>query len=138
MEFIDKKDVEDLRKLISLVDPELFKANKVCILNPTFGEGSKLVWGADADLVVDDMLIDIKTVKRLTFSRKYLDQLIGYYTLYKIGGIDGMPNQNEIAKLGVYFSRYSYLYWYDIDEIIDINRIIEFVEWFKARAIKYC
>ncbi|KKN53025.1 hypothetical protein LCGC14_0606550 [marine sediment metagenome] len=96
IEFIDDEDVEDLRKLISLVDLEFFKANKVCILNPTFGGGSKLVGGADADLVVDDMLIDIKTVKKLTFSREYLDQLIGYYTLYKIG---------------VYFSRYRYLYW---------------------------
>ncbi|KKM63865.1 hypothetical protein LCGC14_1507190 [marine sediment metagenome] len=137
IEFIDDEDVEDLRKLISLADLEFFKANKVCILNPTFGEGSKLVGGADADLVVDDMLIDIKTVKKLTFSREYLDQLIGYYTLYKIGGIDGMSNQNEIKKLGVYFSRYRYLYWYDIDDIFDNNRIPDFVEWFKTRAIEY-
>jgi len=64
--------------------------------------------------------------------------LIGYCTLYKIGGIDGMPIQNEIKKLGVYFSRHGYLYWYDIDDIIDKNRIPEFVEWFKARAIEYC
>ncbi len=136
IEFIDNKDVEDLRKLISLVDSELFKTNKVCILNPTFGEGSKLVGGADADLVVDDMLIDVKTVKKLTFSRKYLDQLIGYYALYKIGGIDGMPIQNEINKLGVYFSRHGYLYWYDLDDIIDENRFPEFIKWFKKRAGK--
>ena len=136
IEFIDNKDVEDLRKLISLVDSELFKTSKECILNPTFGEGSKLVGGADADLVVDDMLIDVKTVKKLTFSREYLDQLIGYYALYKIGGIDGMAKQIEIKKLGVYFSRYSYLYWYDIDDIIDKNRIPKFIEWFKARAIE--
>ena len=137
IEFIDDEDIEDLRKLISLVDSDLFKTNKVCILNPTFGEGSKLVGGADADLVVDDMLIDIKTVKKLTFSRQYLDQLIGYYILYKIGGIDGMSNQNEIKKLGVYFSRYRYLYWYDINDIFDNNRIPGFVEWFKTRAIEY-
>ena len=136
IEFINNKDVEDLRKFLSLVDSELFKTNKVCILNPTFGEGSKLVGGADADLVVDDMLIDVKTVKKLTFSRKYLDQLIGYYALYKIGGIDGMPIQNEINKLGVYFSRYGYLYWYDLDDIIDENRFPEFIKWFKKRAGK--
>ena len=46
----DDGDVEDLRRLISLVKPELFKAERLCMLNPAFGEASALVGGADADL----------------------------------------------------------------------------------------
>jgi len=131
---IDDKDIEDLNNLISIVNPKNFKANKICLLNPTFGNASKLVGGADADLVVDDMLIDIKTTKNFQLSRNYFNQLIGYYTLYKIGGIDGMPLQNEIKKLGIYFSRQGYLHWYEVDGIIDENRFPEFIKWFKKKS----
>jgi len=102
-------------------------------LNPTF---KNIPLKADADLVVDDMLIDIKTTKNFQLKRNYFNQLIGYYTLYKIGGIDGMPLQNEIKKLGIYFSRQGYLHWYEVDDIIDGNRFPEFIKWFKKRAGK--
>ncbi len=132
--YIDNKNIDDLRNLISVVEPELFKADKICLLNPTFGKASKLVGGADADLVIDDMLIDIKTKKKLQMNRNYFNQLIGYYTLYRIGGIDGMPPQNEIKKLGIYFARYGYLHLYKVKDIIDENRFTKFMEWFKERA----
>jgi len=93
-----------------------------------------MVGGADADLVIDEMLIDIKTTKIFQMKREYYDQLIGYYTLYRIDGIDGMPGNYEIKKLGVYFSRYGYLHIYDIEDIIDENKFPEFIEWFKDRA----
>ena len=80
------------------------------------------------------MLIDIKTTKIFQMKREYYDQLIGYYTLYRIDGIDGMPGDNEIKKLGVYFSRYGYLHSYNIEDIIDENKFPEFIEWFKDRA----
>jgi len=56
---VHREDVEDLRALISIVEPQFFKAARLCLLNPTFGEGSHLVGGADADLVIDDAIIDI-------------------------------------------------------------------------------
>jgi len=90
--------------------------------------------GADADLVIDDKLIDIKTTKKLQMNRNYFNQLIGYYTLYRIGGIAGMPPQNEIKKLVIYFSRYGYLHLYKVEDIINENRFTKFLEWFKERA----
>lgn len=95
---VDEKDIEDLKNLISVAKPEYFKAKKICILNPTFGIASQLVGGADCDLVIDDAIIDIKTTKKLDLTRNYFDQLIGYYILYKIGGIDGMPSNCEIKN----------------------------------------
>ena len=59
----DKENIEDLKALISNIKPETFKAKKLCVLNPTFGKGSILVGGADADLLIDDALIDVKTTK---------------------------------------------------------------------------
>lgn len=71
---VDPKDVKDLKRLISLVQPKMFKAKKACVLNPTFGRASELVWGADCDLVVDDALIEIKTTKDFKVKRDYFDR----------------------------------------------------------------
>ena len=132
-------DIKRLNNLITLVDPRLFKAKKICLLNPTFKKASELVKGADADLVIDDMLIDIKTTKYLQNKQDYFNQLIGYYTLYRIGGISGMPATNKIKRLGIYFSRHGYLQLYNIKDITiikDKDKFSEFVEWLKERAIQ--
>lgn len=131
---IDNKDVEDLRNLISLVDPKTFEVNEICLLNPTFGTASALVGGADADLVVDDVIIEIKTERKLELRRRSFNQLIGYYVLYRIGGIDGMPPKRQIKSLGIYFSRYSYFYAVNVQDIIDKKTFPRFLDWFKERA----
>lgn len=131
---VDKNDIKDLQSLISIVKPKYFKAKKICILNPTFGKASILVGGADCDLVIDDAIIDIKTTKRSNLARDYFDQLIGYYILYKIGGIDGMPSNYEIKRLGIYFSRYAYLLFIDVRDVIKEGTFPNFVKWFKKRA----
>ena len=50
-----------------------FKSEK-CYLNPTFGDASNLVGGADADIILDDMLIDIKTTKAISFTQEHYNQ----------------------------------------------------------------
>jgi len=131
---VDQGDIKDLRNLISIVKPEYFKAREMCLLNPTFGEASRLVGGADCDLIIDDAIIDIKTTKKPELIRGYFDQLIGYYTLQKIGGIDGMPSNRGIKRLGIYFSRYAYLYFVNVRDIIREDTFPNFIEWFKKRA----
>lgn len=129
-----KEDVEDLRNLISIVDQKTFKAKKLCILNPTFGEGSKLVGGADADLFIDETLIEIKTTKTLKISREHFNQLIGYYVLFKIGGIDNAPYTPKIERVGIYYSRYGELYAIPIRTVADEETLQLFIQWFKERA----
>lgn len=129
-----EEDVNDLHQLISNVPSELFKSHKLCVLNPTFGEGTRLVNGADADIIKDDVLIDIKTTKNLEMRRVYFDQLIGYYVLNEIGGIDQLKEKHEIKKLAVYFSRHAYLHLYNVDEIIDKANLQDFIKWFIDRA----
>jgi hypothetical protein len=113
------KDIKDLKNLISLVDPKTFKAKKVCLLNPTFGKASKMVGGADVDLVLDDMIIEIKTTKNLQLTRDFFNQLIGYYLLYKIGSIDKLPSKHNIRRLCIYYARYGYLYLINSQDVID-------------------
>lgn len=131
---INKDDVTDLRNLISLVDLNDFKPKYRLYLNPSFGIASEMLGGADADLIIDDTIIEIKTTKKLEMRRDYYNQLIGYYTLYRIAGINGKPENIDIKKLGIYFSRHGYLHLYDTEDIIDEAKFTEFIEWFKERA----
>ncbi|HEY9295675.1 MAG TPA: hypothetical protein VIQ31_04760, partial [Phormidium sp.] len=63
LQHVEPADIEDMKALISVVDLSQFKTEGVVVLNPTFGLGSVKVREADADLVIDDLLIDIKTTK---------------------------------------------------------------------------
>jgi hypothetical protein len=131
---IDAKDIQDLRKLISLVQPKTFQAKKVSVLNPTFGRASELVGGADCDLVIDDSLIEIKTTKHFEVKREYFDQLVGYYILSRIGGIEGLPKDYPIERLGVYFSRHGYLWLFKASDVVEEKHLSKFINWFKKRA----
>lgn len=129
-----KEDVDDLWKLISLVDPQLFKASRLCLLNPSFGEASRLVGGADADLVIDDAIVDIKTTKNLRLERDHFNQLIGYFVLHEIAGVGGLIPKPEITRVRIYFSRFGYLHTIHLDDIIHLETFPVFVEWFRTRA----
>jgi len=131
----NKEDIADLNNLISNIPTEAFKAKEICILNPTFGVASTLVGGADADLVIDNALIDIKTVKDLELKRSYFNELIGYYVLFRIGGIDNTPIKPQIKTLGIYYSRYGTLYSFPVNTVIDEAKLPSFIMWFKKRAV---
>lgn len=126
-------DIIDLKNLISITNYSLFKSKNISILNPTFGIASSMVGGADADFIIDDTLIDIKTTKNLKFEREHFDQLIGYYILSKIGGIYGI-NNHKIKKIAIYFSRHSILHAIPVSNIENNPRFNSFVEWFKNKA----
>lgn len=131
---IDEQDIQDLRNLISAIDLQIFKAEKYGLLNPTFGKASLLVGGADADLIIDGSIIEIKTTKSLELKRDHFNQLIGYYILYTLDGINSERCSPEISKLAIYFSRHAYYHVIEIDEIISRESFPHFVKWFKERA----
>ncbi len=133
---VDDRDIKDLKKLVSVIDPKLFKAKKITILNPTFGEGSEIVGGADADLVIDTTLIEIKTTKNLKLRREWFHQIIGYYILSKIGGIDGASSKHKISKLGIYFSRYGELYTITVKTLINERKVLSLIKSFRNIAEK--
>lgn len=128
----DKNDIEDIRQLFELIDENLFRAKNICLLNPTFGEASRLVGGADADFLIDDKLIDIKTTKKFSLTLDDFCQLIGYLLLHRISGINE-SKKLEINKLGIYYSRYGYLFLFNVQDIIDEKSLQSFTKWFKNR-----
>ncbi|MCL4750467.1 MAG: hypothetical protein KJ015_09915 [Myxococcales bacterium] len=97
-EVVDLLEAATLEDLLRLGPP---------ILNPNFGLASALVGGADADMVLGNTLIEIKTVKDVCVEREYVRQLLGYALLARRArrlGSDLPP----IAGFGIYFSRHAY------------------------------
>jgi hypothetical protein len=131
------KLVKDLQVMLSLVQAQMFRSDRRCILNPTFGRGSNLVGGADADLIIDDTLIDVKTSKHLTFDREFFNQLAGYYILSCIGGVDGCADAG-IKHLAIYYARYGLLHKISVVDCIAQSEVPAFLlKWFKKRARAY-
>ncbi len=109
----DALNLADLKELKRNLDLSILAPQKKCILNPTF---SKAFVGADADLIIDKTLIDVKTVKNAKVDRATLNQVICYYLLYLHGGITG-HKKIKLDSVGVYFSRYNYLWKQPVKEL---------------------
>jgi hypothetical protein len=129
---IPRTVVEDLSNLLALVHPEDFKAKRTCVLNPTFGLASELVGGADADLFLDGTLIDFKTTKHLEMGRDIFNQLLGYYCLSCLGGVEGC--RRKVTAIAVYYARYGILHRIPISSLVDHRRFPALLKWFKMRA----
>jgi hypothetical protein len=108
---IDQENSEiafEVEKMYKMVPWAKFIAKEHCFLNPTFGKGSTLVGGADADLVIDSTLIDFKTTKDSKIFRNELNQIIGYYLLSILGRLNN-TKKIDIEKVAVYYARHGVL-----------------------------
>jgi len=132
-EEVDYEDVEDLLEMLKIVPFEELIHPNLILLNPDFAEASKLVGGADTDLIVGDMLIDLKVTKDSSISVEYLDQLLGYLFLArKQRGIK--PDFPAINRLGLYFCRFGYLWSKPSSIWINHPKFAEIEEWFFKHA----
>jgi hypothetical protein len=134
---------EDLRSIydVLLRSGSCMRAENICVLNPTFGNGSWLVGGADADVIVDDTLIEFKTTiepARKDRQKEALRQLLGYYVLSEIGGVPvkEIVEDIKIMNIGVYYSRQGVLVKMPLREIIN-PKMPNFIKWFEQRALNH-
>lgn len=126
---VAEEDIMDLRTLYQIFRKQDFCYEKRCFLNPTFGKGSMIVGGADADIIIDDTLIDIKVTKNLELERSMFNQLICYYFLSVIGGINTNSKLKPIKKVGIYFARHGYLWLMPVSELGTPDKIEAFTHW---------
>ena len=119
--------ISDLKNLYSSFENNEILKNieysKEVILNPYFSNSKKLN-GADCDLIVDQTMIDIKTIQSCNLTEDMLSQLIGYYILAINDGV-------KLNKIAIYFSRYDYLYLINIDDIMTFENINNIDNQFK-------
>lgn len=80
------------------------------ILNPTF-DGSRDVGGADADLILDGCLIDIKTTINPKLTTKILYQLLSYALL-------DYTDRHQIREVAIYFARQQKLVRWSLENLI--------------------
>ena len=131
----DDEDVADLLAMLDLVPFErLLDGGKPVLLNPTFGELSDLMGGADADLIAGDMLVEFKTTKKANISGRHMSQLLGYYLLARKCRDRGLKPFPEIRRVGVYFSRYGELWTMKTEVWTSREEFGEVEEWFFRRA----
>ena len=124
----DAEDAEDLLAMLCIVPFETLIHDRMMLLNPTFGESSRLVGGADADLITGNTLVDIKTVKRGFVTPGYFRQLLGYLILSR--------NERRASRrfptvkcLGVYFSRHGHLWTFDVKSMVHMHSFRKVEEW---------
>lgn len=141
---VTKDDVRDLRQLMAIVDPAMFRARQLCVLNPRLGNMRGHI--GCADLVIDDALLEIKTVKHLQLEKKYLDELISYYVLFRMGGFSQMKGvkgalvEPKIRKLGIYYSRYAELFTLPVEAVVNERKLALFLRrlaknWKNAKVL---
>ena len=121
----EEEDVDDLVNLLEVAKKiDAFTRGQKCALNPAFGTASNMVGGADADFILGDTLIDIKTTKFLKLKQEMWSQVVGYYLLDLING-----NEYDIKNIGIYFSRHGVLKTFPVDVLGDVG---DFMDWFKG------
>lgn len=125
---IDDNDFQDMESLIRITHDtsESFIAKSTFISRPTFGsEISYIVGGADADLILDQTLIDIKVYSSLAFSSYPWHQLLTYYILGKL-----TPGYPQISKLAIWNPRYDVIIYVETHDIMQAMNFNLFVEKF--------
>ncbi len=80
-------------------------------LNPTF-KGSGDIGGADADLILNECLLDIKTTVVPKITNTMLYQLIGYVLL-------DYEDEYHIKEVGIYLARQGKTLRWDLNELLD-------------------
>jgi hypothetical protein len=80
------------------------------VVNPTFA-GSLSVGGADADMVINGLLIDLKTTSKAGTTGADVMQIVGYLML-------DWNDSAQIDKVGIYYTRHGALASWGADELV--------------------
>ena len=105
------------------------------LLNPSFGEASLLVGGADADLISGDLLLELKATKADKMEAVSLDQLLGYFLLTRHRRRLA-PTFPEIKRFGIYFCRHGHLWVQDAALWTQHPEFTALEGWFFQHAAK--
>lgn len=110
----DERVLGDLMALAELAieaQPQLLGATEL-VANPTFAASAAL-GGADADLIVDGRLLDIKTKKDASLERIEIWQLLAYVLADSF-------NQYDISEAGLYFARHGVQVVWTVDALMEL------------------
>lgn len=110
--------LDEMKRMYELVPWHEFEPKERLFVNPEFGSATEALWGADADMVLDDVMLDIKTTRRCSVGIKEIRQLVCYALLGNRYGLDGEPPFDTINRVGVYLARCGQLHVFDLRECV--------------------
>lgn len=105
--------VDDIREMAWLFHESAAReglAGRPAVLNPTFA-GSRDLRGADADLIVDGCLIEIKSTIQTKLSEPVLHQLLGYTLL-------DYADEFGVHSVGIYLARHGALLRWKLERLL--------------------
>ena len=122
-------------------------------MNPTFNR-SEVIGGADADLIIDDMLIEIKTTQSNSIPTSDFNQVLAYALLYDLDikdecrkiksdkKIKQYRESNLVNKIGIYYSRSCSLQILNLNEITNKRKFnngfdLEILDLFEKEILQY-
>ena len=130
---VTNNEIVDIKRLLKQAISVWPEVKYYCFLNPTFGIASELVGGADADIIQDAMLVDIKCVVKVDLA-EILKQLVGYAVLVKISGeVDELSDKSSdypLVSIGVYLARHGIFKTWLIEEIISPKSLEHLARFF--------
>lgn len=118
---------QDVWAMIQAVPPATFQAESQLLLNPHFAAARRF-GGADADLLLDDLLVEVKATRHLTLEAAYVQQLTAYLVLDRLGGMSG--SDRPVRRLGVYYARHGVLHLMPVHEVFRAGLLPQLVTWF--------
>ena len=90
----------NIMKLIQVFDQNFFRPSMTKFsMNPVFPPFSKMVGGADADLIFDSTLIDFKTNEKLVYKTRRMGTSLRYSAM-------ALATNIELEQAGIYFIRF--------------------------------
>jgi uncharacterized protein (DUF1919 family) len=111
---VEQADAEEIEALYKVWQEKFVLNDGDIQMNPAFGDSSRLVGGADADLIVGTTLIDWKVInKPRTGLKENMAQLLGYAALAHLEG-------QTIEHVALYFGRHGQTVTVKIEDLTDI------------------
>jgi len=135
---VSKQCAIEVYEIINHLDLNLFKPKDYIFLNPLLG--SEIISNfhlnthdkiAMPDLIVDDILIEIKSDSKLEFKLEYFFQLIEYLIWFELSR-EFNDFAKPISKIGIYFSRFNYLHIVELSSIFSSDELSKMISFGKS------
>jgi hypothetical protein len=124
--------IEELKLLLCSLRPTDWRRQGRCLLNPTFGDASRAVGGADCDVILGNTIIDLKTSKKFEVSSEDYLQIIGYCLLHDIAAKTG-SSRSKIDSLAIFYARYACIVSWPKLELGSLSTWNSVTDWFTIR-----